>query len=98
MSFNTKFYDNLETRPPEEREKALFAALPYFIAEAQTKSSYFGQILEGVNGIEINSREALTSLPVTRKSALLTLQKENLPFGGLSTCEPGKVKRIYQSP
>ncbi|SVC36740.1 uncharacterized protein METZ01_LOCUS289594, partial [marine metagenome] len=51
MSLNTKFYDNLETRPPEEREKALFAALPYFITEAQTKSSYFGQILEGVNGI-----------------------------------------------
>ncbi len=98
MSLNTKFYDNLEIRPPEERERALFAALPYFISEAQTKSPYFGRVLKGVNGIEINSREALTSLPVTRKSDLLNLQRENLPFGGLTTCEPGKLKRIYQSP
>jgi len=45
MSLNTKFYDNLETRPPEEREKALFAALPYFISEAQTKSPYFERVL-----------------------------------------------------
>ena len=98
MSLNTKFYDNLEIRPPEERERALFAALPYFISEAQTKSPYFGRVLKGVNGIEINSREALSSLPVTRKSDLLNLQRENLPFGELTTCEPGKLKRIYQSP
>ena len=98
MSLNTNFYDNLETRSPEDREKALFAALPYFISEAQTKSPYFGRILKNVNGMEINSRKALSSLPVTRKSDLLDLQKENFPFGGLTTCEPGKLKRIYQSP
>ena len=98
MSVNNQFYDNLESRPPEDREKALFAALPYFISEAQTKSPYFGRILKDVNGMEINSRKALSSLPVTRKSDLLNLQKENLPFGGLTTCEPGKLKRIYQSP
>ena len=98
MSLNTNFYDNLETRSPEDREKALFAALPYFISEAQTKSPYFGRILKNVNGMEINSRKALSSLPVTRKSDLLDLQRESFPFGGLTTCEPGKLKRIYQSP
>jgi len=98
MTLKTEFYDNLESRPPEDREKALFAALPYFISEAQTKSPYFGTILKDVNGMEINSRKALSSLPVTRKSDLLNLQKENLPFGGLTTCEAGKLKRIYQSP
>ena len=98
MSLNTNFYDNLETRSPEDREKALFAALPYFISEAQTKSPYFGRILKDVNGMDINSRKALSSLPVTRKSDLLDLQRESFPFGGLTTCEPGKLKRIYQSP
>ena len=83
MSLNTNFYDNLETRSPEDREKALFAALPYFISEAQTKSPYFGRILKNVNGMEINSRKALSSLPVTRKSDLLDLQKENFHFHSL---------------
>ncbi len=33
------FYDTLETRPPEEREAALLAALPGQIAHAQKQQS-----------------------------------------------------------
>ena len=98
MSSDDTHYDELETRPPEQREKALFEALPEFISDAQSNSPYFGQILKGVNARDITSRSALASLPVTRKSDLISLQKENFPFGGLTSCKPGQLKRIYQSP
>ena len=98
MSPTDSHYDDLETRPAEERERALFAELPSLITNAQANSPYFGNILAGVTAGDMTSREALATLPVTRKSDLLDLQKENYPFGGLTTCEPGKLKRIYQSP
>ena len=98
MSSDILYYDELETRSPDQREKALFGALPKFILDAKKKSSYFGQILKNVNATDIKNREALASLPVTRKSDLIRLQKENLPFGGLTSCKPGELKRIYQSP
>ena len=98
MSSDILYYDELETRSPEQREKALFGALPKFILDAKKNSPYFRQILKNVNATDIKSREALASLPVTRKSDLIRLQKENLPFGGLTSCKPGELKRIYQSP
>ena len=61
MSSDDTHYDELETRPPEQREKALFEALPEFISDAQSNSPYFGQILKGVNARDITSRSALAS-------------------------------------
>jgi phenylacetate-CoA ligase len=98
----TRYFDALETRPPAEREQALMAALPAQIRHAQQHSAAFGSILREVDAAQITSREALARLPVTRKSALLELQKASRPgdpFGGFSTSVRGpRMRRIFASP
>ncbi len=91
-------FDALETRSPDEREAAHFAALSVQLANAKSNSPYFSDLLKDVDPADINSREALARLPVTRKGDLIEIQKKAYPLGGLTAAEPGKLKRIYQSP
>ncbi|PLC03842.1 AMP-dependent synthetase [Variovorax sp. RO1] len=95
-------YDTLEIRDPAERERDLLAALPKQIAQAQTASPAFTKILDGVKPGDVTSREALTKLPVTRKSELLELQKARRaddPFGGFASIVRGpRMPRIFASP
>jgi phenylacetate-CoA ligase len=93
-----EFYDTLETRHPEERERDLMAALPRQIANAKQRSPYYRSLLDGVEAEGIAERRALADLPVTRKSALVALQKSAPPFGGLATVAPGELARIFASP
>lgn len=92
------YYDDLETRSPEERNAYLFALLPQQIANAKLNAPYFSKLLEDVSPVSITDRAALAQLPVTRKSDLIELQKKSPPFGGLTTRHPGQLKRIFQSP
>ncbi len=46
----------------------------------------------------MTSRAALARLPVTRKSALIELQRQRPPFAGLTASAPGALKRIFASP
>ncbi len=98
----TDHYDKLEIRDPAERERDLLAALPKQIAQAQTASPAFTKILDGVKPADVTSREALTKLPVTRKSELLELQKARRaddPFGGFASIVRGpRMPRIFASP
>lgn len=100
----SQFYDALESRDPAVREAALLAALPAQIANAKNNSPAFAQILANVNPEAITTRQALAALPVTRKSELHALQKEQRanggdPFGGFSTLAYGaKLPRIFASP
>ena len=100
------FFDVLETRQPAEREAALMSALPVQIAHAQINASAMAEILSGVDASKITSREALSKLPVTRKSELLDRQKAARTqsgglemFGGFSTLVRGaKMLRVFASP
>ena len=96
------YYDALEVRDPAEREQDLMAALPRQIAQAQTAAPAFAKILDGVKPADIDSREALARLPVTRKSELLERQKAERardPFGGFSTLRFGpRMLRVFASP
>jgi phenylacetate-CoA ligase len=94
----TSYFDALEIRTPDERESQLFSELPAQIAQAKAKSPYFAELLERVDPNEINSREALAALPVTRKSQLIERQKQALPFGGLATVACADLARIFASP
>ena len=94
----TEHYDSLETRDPEVRERALMAALPGQVANAQANAAGFGKILAGVGAGDINSRAALAQLPVTRKSGLKDLQHASPPFGGLNATPIGRLARIFISP
>ena len=94
----TSFFDALETRPAEEREAALLAALPGQIAHAKTNAPGFAGILAGVDPAKVTSRGELAKLPVTRKSDLGELQKRIPPLGGLNATPRGKLAKIYISP
>jgi phenylacetate-CoA ligase len=95
-------FDALETRSPREREAAQLAALPGLIAHAQASSAAAARILAGVAPASINSRAALSKLPVTRKHELLALQKATRPadpFGGFAAVVRGpRMSRIFASP
>ena len=91
-------YDELETRAPELREGAQFAALRALIGEAKAKAPGWRRILEGVDPERVHDRAALATLPLTRKSELVELQRAAPPLGGLVTRAPGALRRIFASP
>lgn len=93
-----KHYDKLETRSPAVREKALMAALPKLVAHAQKNAPGFARILKGVKPAQIKTRQALATLPVTRKSDLGALQKELAPLGGLNATPVEKLAKLFISP
>ena len=95
---SAEFYDSLETRDPEVREREVFAALPKHLKQAATRSTYLQQQLQEVEIDSIDSREALAKLPVLRKSELSELQKSSPPFGGLTAFDPESLLRIFASP
>ncbi len=99
------FFDLLEARSPQAREAALMAALPRQVAHAQTRSTAFAGILEGVDAASVHDRAALARLPVTRKHELLALQQQarakdaSNVFGGFSTMGFGAaMPRLFASP
>ena len=95
-------YDVLETRDPSEREREILTRLPQQIAHAQASSPYFAEALAKVDARTVNSRAALSRLPVLRKHALIELQKQHKPFGGLTAtplASPDlRFGRIFASP
>jgi len=91
-------YDALETRAPEQRERESLAALREQVARAKAQAPGWARILEAVEPNAIRSRADLAQLPVTRKSALIALQQESPPFGGLLAVAPGALARLYSSP
>jgi phenylacetate-CoA ligase len=94
----SEFYDELETRSTDAREKALFAQLPGIISHAMKNAPAWAGHLKGVNPENITSRQALASLPVLRKEELKDAQAENPPFGGFVASGPEKMGRIFMSP
>jgi phenylacetate-CoA ligase len=103
------FYDALETRSHAEREAALMAALPTQIANAQSRSTAFADILKGIDPAQVNTRAALAKLPVTRKHELLERQEaarkanpapsQTHIFGGFNTQVFGQaMPRMFASP
>jgi phenylacetate-CoA ligase len=94
----TQFYDALETRDPAAREAALMAALPQIIAAAKERAPAYRQVLEAVHPEDIVDRHSLAELPLTRKSALIELQRQNPPFGGLLAVPMTALRRVFVSP
>lgn len=93
----TDFFDAMETRPAEQREAALMAALPAQIAHAQASCPAYTELLAGVEAAAVTSRAALAALPLTRKSSLAAAQaaRRALRLGGYAA---GAPRRIFQSP
>ena len=92
------YYDELETRSRQDRESALFHALPDHIEHARQKAPAYGALFEGLKAKNIDSRAALAELPVTRKTALLERQSEAPPFGGFAAATTEEFGHIFASP
>jgi len=97
MAMN-KYFDDLETRDPEVRERALFKALQEQIANAKKNAPYFGERLAEVQPHRIKDRGTLAKLPLTRKSDLIELQRANLPFAGMTAVPVPQLARVFASP
>jgi phenylacetate-CoA ligase len=103
-----EYFDALETRSADEREAALWQAVPAQIAHAQANAPALAEQLRGVDAAAITSRGALARLPVLRKLDLLERQKRSGaadPFGGFATVGWGAARasaqravRVFASP
>ena len=69
MTNEPAHFDQLETRDPEQRERALFNMLPGFLARTMEQAPGWASHLAGVDPHSITSREALSKLPLMRKSS-----------------------------
>ncbi len=92
------YYDELETRDPEERERALLEALPRQIASARGNTETMARTLAEVDAEAVTGREALARVPVLRKSELIELQAQTPPFGGLVATPMAELARVFASP
>jgi phenylacetate-CoA ligase len=91
-------FDTLETRDPELRERSQLAALPSQIAHAKAHAPAYARLLAGVDPKEVNTRAALSQLPVVRKTELIELQRSDRPFGGFTTVAWGDAELVFASP
>jgi phenylacetate-CoA ligase len=92
------YYDQLEIRNHEQREREQFAALGQQIANAQENAPYFARLLAGVNPADIKDRAGLAQLPVTRKSDFTELQHAHPPFAQMVTQPLGGLSHVFMSP
>jgi phenylacetate-CoA ligase len=93
----TVYFDELETRDPQQRERDLMARLPALIERAKGAPGWARQ-LGPIHAGDITSRAALAQLPVTRKSDLKQLQQAEPPFGGMNATPLPSLSRIFMSP
>ena len=94
----TQFFDERETRDAHEREVALFDRLPGFLQSITANIPGWRERLGGVVLEEINSRDALASLPVLRKPELMAEQSANPPFGNFIDEKLLAGTRVFMSP
>ncbi|HIJ37319.1 MAG TPA: AMP-binding protein [Rhodospirillaceae bacterium] len=91
-------FDSLEVRSADERQAALAASLPGQIAWAKAKATHFAALLADCDPARVTSLESLARLPVTRKSALIEMQRALPPFGGLNALPLPEMAHIFASP
>ena len=65
-----EFFDALETRSPDVRERQQMAALPSLIAFAKSYAPAIDELLADIDAETVTNRAALASLPVIRKTEL----------------------------
>jgi phenylacetate-CoA ligase len=97
-----EYFDGLETRDPEIREREQLGRLAHQIAHAKANAPAFARILAGVDPAAVTTRAALAQVPVTRKSELPEIQKSSRPFGGFAASRWGNGNagpaRVFASP
>jgi phenylacetate-CoA ligase len=93
-----RYFDELETRDSDERERDLFQRLPAFLETGIAAAPGLARWLDGINPASVTDRNELAKLPVLRKPELLELQAKDPPFGGFADPAALKGTRVFQSP
>ncbi len=95
-----EYYDELETMSPGARDKYFNTKLPGTIKHAYTHAPAVKALLDraGVGSEEIRTIKDMEKLLVTRKTDLLEMQKQYLPYGGILTIPLEEVERVFISP
>lgn len=91
-------FDHLETREPERRDTENFAVLRALLGKASGEAPALARQLAGIDIEALSEPSALAAIPVLRKPELAQMQKEAPPFAGLTTTQPGKLRRLLMSP
>ncbi len=94
----THYYDDLEVRSADQRKDDLAQQLPGLFAHAKANAPALAQHLKDVDASAITDLDALSRVPVLRKSALQESQKANPPFGGFAALPVSQYAQIFQSP
>jgi len=92
------YFDNLDTQSANTRERRLFDALPGFLRHAVDACPGIAQHLSGIEVSNVRGRDALSRLPVLRKSVLMQAQSDNPPFGGFVRKDALTGARVFMSP
>jgi len=92
-----RYFDELETRSQDQRVADMAKALPAQIARAKQLPGYAAALAD-VAPAQITSLEALSHLPVLRKSDLVCAQKAHAPFGGFNARGATDFEHLFQSP
>ncbi|HYZ40817.1 MAG TPA: AMP-binding protein [Stellaceae bacterium] len=74
------------------------AALPRIIAAAKERSPAFRRLFAAVQPGDVVDRRTLAELPLTRKSELIELQRQEPPFGGFAAAPMPALRRVFMSP
>ena len=95
-----RFFDELETMTPEDRQKYQNIKLKETIEFAYLHSRSARNLLDfvGMAPSDFNTPEDLEKLPITRKTDLIEMQKVYPPFGGLLTIPAPEIERVFISP
>ena len=94
----TGFFDAKETRSADEREADIARALPQLIAHAKAKAPYYTQTLADIDPSQITSAQALSSLPIVRKSQLVSYPGTRPAFTHFTTRPLSEIEQLFQSP
>jgi phenylacetate-CoA ligase len=95
------FYDEAqETMPSEEREAFQRKILCDSVRHAYENAPATRRKMDsgGVKPADVRGVADLARIPLTRKADLKSIQKSELPFGGLAAAPPRAMRRIYVSP
>ena len=79
------FFDKKEVLEREVRENILFKDFSGRLEKLKSHSKGWNKILMNSETSKIKCRSDLSRLPITKKSSLLNLQKNNFPYGNLNT-------------
>ena len=95
------FFDEAQERmTPEEREAFRRRILSNVVRHAYENAPATRRKMDeaGVRPADVHDIVDLAKIPLTRKADLKSIQKSELPFGGLAALPPRAMRRIYVSP